>query len=350
MNIVATTADNSHFYMPLGNSADISAADFIVFEDPRQKAIRDSLEKANSTNRLRQALARRMRRMDSLPSNMDIKMALNVKPNVEMQLTLDQAGDNLLKGRGNGTINLHVNPRNKDFTIYGDYDITDGSYRFSLKNFATRTFAIEDGSHIQWTGDPVNALVDITAVYKLKASLAPLLGAGEQNSRRNVPVDCIIRLSERLTQPAITFDVTVPNADPETQSVILNSMNTQEMMSTQFLWLLATQSFYADNSYTNQNLNIGAMGATVTGIDFLSNQLSSLLLDRPFPTGAEIPPEKRGNFGRIRHRILRGTDQRQADRRRRRQLRHRQRRTDEQAYRQQPDGRRNAEPAARRGR
>lgn len=58
MNIVATTADNSHFYMPLGNSADISAADFIVFEDPRQKAIRDSLEKANSTNRLRQALAR----------------------------------------------------------------------------------------------------------------------------------------------------------------------------------------------------------------------------------------------------------------------------------------------------
>ena len=167
----------------------------------------------------------------------------------------------------------------------------DGSYRFSLKNFATRTFAIEDGSHIQWTGDPVNALVDITAVYKLKASLAPLLGAGEQNSRRNVPVDCIIRLSERLTQPAITFDVTVPNADPETQSVILNSMNTQEMMSTQFLWLLATQSFYADNSYTNQNLNIGAMGATVTGIDFLSNQLSSLLSTDRFRLAPKYRPK-----------------------------------------------------------
>ena len=291
MNIVATTADNSHFYMPLGNSADISAADFIVFEDPRQKAIRDSLEKANSTNRLRQALARRMHRMDSLPSNMDIKMALNVKPNVEMQLTLDQAGDNLLKGRGNGTINLHVNPKNKDFTIYGDYDITDGSYRFSLRNFATRTFAIENGSHIQWTGDPADALVDITAIYKLKASLAPLLGAGEQNSRRNVPVDCIIRLSDRLTQPAITFDVTVPNADPETQSVILNAMNTQEMMSTQFLWLLATQSFYADNSYTNQNLNIGAMGATVTGIDFLSNQLSSLLSTDRFRLAPKYRPK-----------------------------------------------------------
>ena len=131
---------------------------------------------------------------------------------------------------------------------------------------------------------------DVEATHML-ISHAPLLGAGEQNSRRNVPVDCIIRLSERLTQPAITFDVTVPNADPETQSVILNSMNTQEMMSTQFLWLLATQSFYADNSYTNQNLNIGAMGATVTGIDFLSNQLSSLLSTDRFRLAPKYRPK-----------------------------------------------------------
>ena len=85
--------------------------------------------------------------------------------------------------------------------------------------------------------------------------------------------------------------MTVPNADPETQSVILNSMNTQEMMSTQFLWLLATQSFYADNSYTNQNLNIGAMGATVTGIDFLSNQLSSLLSTDRFRLAPKYRPK-----------------------------------------------------------
>ena len=68
-------------------------------------------------------------------------------------------------------------------------------------------------------------------------------------------------------------------------------MNTQEMMSTQFLWLLATQSFYADNSYTNQNLNIGAMGATVTGIDFLSNQLSSLLSTDRFRLAPKYRPK-----------------------------------------------------------
>ena len=56
----------------------------------------------------------------------------------------DQAGDNVLRGRGNGTLNLHVNPVDKEFTIYGDYDITEGSYRSSLQNFATRNFLIQE--------------------------------------------------------------------------------------------------------------------------------------------------------------------------------------------------------------
>ena len=68
-------------------------------------------------------------------------------------------------------------------------------------------------------------------------------------------------------------------------------MNTQEMMSTQFLWLLATQSFYADNSGTSQNLNIGAMGATVTGIEFLSTQLSNLLSTDRFRLAPKFRPK-----------------------------------------------------------
>lgn len=288
MDIVAASADGTRFYLPLGNASDISAADFIVFKDP-QRGVSDSLA---AVRRRRRSLARRIGGDPQARSDMDIKMTLDVRPNAEMQLTLDQTGDNMLRGRGNGTLNLHVNPVDKEFTIYGDYAITEGNYRFSLQNFATRNFIIEDGSSIQWTGDPVNAHLDVTAVYKLKASLAPLLGGSAQSSRRNVPVECLIRLSDRLTQPSITFDVSVPNTDPETESLVRNAMNTQEMVSTQFLWLLATQSFYSDNTGGgSSNLNIGAMGATVTGIDFLSNQLSSLLSTDRFRLAPKYRPK-----------------------------------------------------------
>ena len=295
MDITASTAGNSRFFMPLGNGTDIAAADFIVFETPKQRAAIDSLNRANRSRR-----ERFRHRMESLRSEMDINMTLDVRPNVEMQLMLDPTGDNLLKGRGSGSINLHVNPNNRDFTLYGDYNITEGSYRFSLQNFASRTFTIEDGSHIQWTGDPVNALVDIEAVYKLKASLAQILQGSGQNTRRNVPVDCIIRLSDRLSQPTITFDVNVPNTDPEIQSAIFNTMNTQEMMSTQFLWLLATHSFYTENINSTQNLNIGAQSATTTGIEFLSTQLSNILSSERFrlaPTYRPKSEETSDEFG-----------------------------------------------------
>lgn len=78
MDIVAASAENTRFFLPLGNGgSDISAADFIVFEDPAKRAADDSLR---SVSRRRQFLSRRMGR-ESFRSDMDIKMALDIRPN-----------------------------------------------------------------------------------------------------------------------------------------------------------------------------------------------------------------------------------------------------------------------------
>lgn len=69
-----------------------------------------------------------------------------------MQLVIDPATGDVLKGRGNGSLNLSISPSNDLFTIYGDYDITEGSYKFTLRNIVARTFSLEPGSSIRWTG------------------------------------------------------------------------------------------------------------------------------------------------------------------------------------------------------
>ena len=51
MDITASTAGNSRFFMPLGNGTDISAADFIVFQTPEQRAVKDSLTQINRSRR-----------------------------------------------------------------------------------------------------------------------------------------------------------------------------------------------------------------------------------------------------------------------------------------------------------
>ena len=161
--------------------------------------------------------------------------------------------------------------------MYGDYTITEGSFLFSLQNIINKKFVIEDGSTIQWTGSPMDAMLNINAIYKLKASLQPLLQGTSDNlaADRSVPVECVINLGERLSNPAVTFDVHVPGTDPETQTVIANALTTPETVDTQFAYLLLFNSFMGENSSSSSN--IGTSVSAATGLEFVSNMVSNLL-------------------------------------------------------------------------
>ena len=50
---------------------------------------------------------------------MNINMQLTLRPDLEMQLVIDPATGDVLKGRGNGSLNLSISPSNDLFTIYG---------------------------------------------------------------------------------------------------------------------------------------------------------------------------------------------------------------------------------------
>ena len=147
----------------------------------------------------------------------------------------------------------------------------------ALQQIINKRFTIESGSSIQWTGSPMNAMLDIDAVYKVKASLQPLLqGTADLGGDRSVPVECIIHLGERLSNPTITFDVRVPSSDPETQSLIANALSTPETVDTQFLYLLLFNSFMSENS-SQASSNIGSSVSAATGLEFVSNMVSNWL-------------------------------------------------------------------------
>ena len=269
MDITAATDDNSDFFMPLSSKSNIATADFVVFEQP---VAADTLD---VVARRKQLFERRRRKTHSAASRMNIGLALGVRPNTEVELTL--AG-NTLKARGEGALNLQVNPSSNIFEIYGDYTLADGSFLLSLQNIFSKRFTIESGSSIQWTGAPMDARLDIDAVYKVKASLQPLLQGTTDNpgGDRSVPVECVIHLGERLSDPAISFDVRVPGTDPETQTLIANTLSTPETIDTQFAYLLLFNSFMSENS-SMANSNLGSSVSANTGLEFVSNLVSSWL-------------------------------------------------------------------------
>lgn len=270
MDIEATSADNSKFFMPLSGKEDVAYADFVKFKEG-EEVLPDTT--AFLTRRM-MAYERKNRPVNTSGGIMDMDMTLNVLPNIEMQLVIDPTVGDIIKGKGSGQLNMHIVPKANVFEMRGDVVISEGTYLFTLQNILNKLFTVVPGSSLHWTGDPMGAMLNIDAVYSTKASLRPLLGSSVQgiDTSRAVPVDCYIKLSDELMSPTVTFDVQVPNVAPEIQTVIQSTLNDQQAIATQMFWLLAANTFSAEDT--------GSMGASLsatTGFELLSNQLSNWL-------------------------------------------------------------------------
>lgn len=270
IDIEARSEDNSTFFMPLSGKEDATYADFVKFKQPE-------VERPDTTaflTRRMMAYERKNRPVNTMGSVMDLDMNLDVQPNTEIQLVIDPTVGDIIKGRGHGQLAMYFVPKANILEMRGQYTITEGTYLFTLQNIWNKKFTVEPGSTVTWEGDPMGAILDINAVYNVKASLKPLLGASMQgyDMARAVPVDCYIKLTDELMSPTVTFDVQVPNVAPEIQTVIQSALNDQQAIATQMFWLLAANTFSAEDT--------GAMGASLsatTGFELLSNQLSNWL-------------------------------------------------------------------------
>ncbi|MFR9651921.1 MAG: translocation/assembly module TamB domain-containing protein [Rikenellaceae bacterium] len=266
MDITAVTNNNSQFFMPLNSKSSISRAEFITFVEPKVL-----IDTTNIVMRKRESFQRQQAEHQE-GANINLKLALQVRSNTDVQVVIDPTVGDIIRAKGDGNFNLQIEPKKNIFEIYGDYTITEGNYLFTLGNIVNKRFTINPGSTIQWSGEPLEATLDIAAVYKLKTSLQPLLA---DESTRAVPVDCIINLTDRLMQPDISFEIELPSSDVEQQSIVANLLNDQETLSRQFFYLMLSNSFIPETTGSSSSLGVTATAAT--GFELLANQLSNWL-------------------------------------------------------------------------
>jgi len=178
--------------------------------------------------------------------------------------------------------------------MFGDFQIEEGDYLFTLQNIINKKFTVRKGGTITWNGDPEDADINLQAVYNLRTSLRNLFNDESYNKR--IPVECQVNLSNKLMNPDIQFDILLPTSDEETRTYLRNTLNTQEKLSKQFLSLLVINSFLPDPymvSSTDQIRSPGyAPAVGVTTSELLSNQLSHWLsqISNDFDIGFSYMP------------------------------------------------------------
>ena len=231
---------------------------------------------------------------EELAGSTGINVYARIRANEQADLNIEVDSDrgDALRVKGNGTVDITVIDNN--FSIMGDYTVSEGNYRLALLGLVTRDFTLDNGSTIHFTGDIMQSELNMTASYKTKASISPLLADGSSSSsslRR--PVNCGIWVTDKLANPNLSFTIDISDLDPTTKAMIDNTLNTEEKRMRQFLALILSGSFIPDEqSGIVNNTSISYFNAT----EIMSNQLNSIFqqLNIPIDLGFNYQPSSTG--------------------------------------------------------
>ena len=265
IDVIAKPGKNSYFAIPLNSYMNATDNNFITYVTPKPK---------NAT--VNEGRIRRKQRIsESLAAKMKVNLAIEATPDVEAQIIFDSHTGDIIKARGDGNIKVEID-NNFNIMVYGNYNITEGSYDFSMGGAMRKRFEVGDDSSISFDGDPMNNCnMNINATYQTTASLTDLLETSVLETVKNSTVKtlCIARITGPLLSPDIKFDIQLPDADEEVQRMVKAAINTEDMMSQQMVFLLLTGKFY--NPQVTQNAvsystQLAASFATAT----ISSQLN----------------------------------------------------------------------------
>ncbi|WP_405607526.1 translocation/assembly module TamB domain-containing protein [Polaribacter sp. Asnod1-A03] len=225
IEINAKTNGGTKFVVPLKDIETVDSYSLIHFKSEETKVKDKQKELA-------------LEALKGLSLNID----LEVTKDAIAQVVIDEVNGSQLIGSGAGNLRVEIDTRGK-FNMFGDYTIDNGVYDFKYGGFISKPFIIEKGGNVSWNGNPYEALLDVTAIYKAKANPGVLLE--NFNSNRKIEVDLVTRITGGLFSTKQDLDIQLSNVDPTIASeleFILNDNNVNEK-TTQFISLLAFGNF-----------------------------------------------------------------------------------------------------------
>lgn len=217
----------------------------------------------------------------------NMKFYVDATPDAVVEIVMDPVGGDILRGSGNGAMQFEWSTKSSP-KLYGTYHIIRGSYNFTFQRLLERRFTIEEGSTVQFSGDPFGAILDVTALYKITANLRDLdQYLVESTGQSTTQVNCVLSLTGQLRHPNVALDIRFPSIDPEVERQVKSLINTPDMINRQVAYLLLLSKFYSPQ---DANTPYGTSDFAAVASATLSNQLTKIVsqIDNRWQLGTNI--------------------------------------------------------------
>ena len=198
-----------------------------------------------------------------------------------------------LQVQGKAQINAGVSP-NGSVGLVGTYDLSKGSYELSYQ-FIKRKFLLLDGSSLSFSGDPLKANADITAVYDIKTPAIDLIqneiggstASANDIYKRKTPFQVLLKVKGPISKPEISFDILLPEKSQGVTNEMSTTINNKlvqlradaSAMNKQVFALLLFNKFIGEQStdFFGGNNNGSGVGNQLLGNQSVSGFLNGAI-------------------------------------------------------------------------
>lgn len=204
-------------------------------------------------------------------TGVDMTLEIMATPDANFELILDPKTEEIIRGNGSGKLNLRADNYGQ-VLMDGVYSIKSGTYDFVLWGIR-KPFIIKPGSTISWSGDPLEANLNIATYYSVSASLAELNpGLASSDNLSKKEVQCMLYITQTLSNPNIRLDIQVPNISEAERPELDRIRSDQDELNKQFFTLLVARRFQGTNTKsTNSN---GLADVLTQQVNYLLDQMS----------------------------------------------------------------------------
>lgn len=271
INVDVATEKGTEIKIPMYGAKEVSEFDFITFN-------KDSLlvdPKVDLTG-------------------VDLNLSIHATPLANIELILNPQTDEIIHANGSGKINIRADNYGQ-VKMDGVYEINSGDYNFVL-GVIRKPFKLVPGGTISWSGDPLEAGLDISTYYSVMASLAELnpdLVNSDNISKKEVR--CMLDITQTLSNPNIQLDIQVPGVTESERPALERIRGDKDELQKQFFTLLIARRFqgHSTNS-TNQN---GLADVLAQQLNYLLDQMSKNVKMNVAYDNNTVTGDKKFQFG-----------------------------------------------------
>ena len=244
ISVKAKTFAGTEIQIPLETETTDFSDDYIRFVSDLSEEKEEELIRQNSSSKI------------------TLDFDLEITPEAEVTVLVDEISGTELKGSGTGLLLMRL--IDGEFSIFGDYAVSSGNFNYRFGGLIDKDFDLQPGGTIAWQGDPYDAQLNLTALYRLSANPAPLLNSSSYP--RPVNTDVSIRLGGAILQPQIDFGINFPNLSSVIRSEIEYRLRDQSTLERNVFFLLAQGSFVNDQMGISQGVLTGNLMQSASGL------------------------------------------------------------------------------------